>query len=110
MKHNVSDFHPYTLESDSHMSAMCCGVLQCVAVCCRGLQCVAVCCSMLQCGAGSLFDTYWGVILTCLQGVAGCCSVLQRVAVCCIVVRESCGYLLDSDSYHMHINQASLRK
>ena len=37
----------------THMTAVCCSVLQCVAVCCRVLQCVAVCCSVLQCVAVS---------------------------------------------------------
>jgi len=89
VKHNVSDFHPYTLESDSHMSAMCCGVLQCVAVCCRGLQCVAVCCSVLQHVAVWCRESLWYLLGCDSHMPAGCCRVLQCVAACCSVLH--CG-------------------
>ena len=67
-------------------SAVCCGVLQCVAVFCRVLQRVSVCfsvcvlhfdmCSVLRRGPNFGISAFL------------CCSVLQCVALCCSALQE----------------------
>jgi len=61
-------------------------------VCCNVLQCVAVCYSVLQSWAFeeifAMGHTYvTGVCSRVSQSVAECCSVLQCVAVCCSVLQ-----------------------
>jgi len=88
----------FNMTNETHVSAVCCSVLQCVAVCCSVLQCVAVC------GKFNMTNEIWvsrvlsGNLSGCntLQLTATHCNTLQHTATHCNTLHHNVTYCITS--------------